>query len=94
MATTREFTSTFKTMKGVVRLDGDHRGSNDAFSYEPLQYRLSQEGDGRTSLRQTSHPGDHPPESHSHSHGLPDRGGILRIRTRSAAVAYHDEVIR
>ena len=41
----REFTFTFKIPKEVVRLDGDHRGSNDAFSYGPLQYRLSQEGE-------------------------------------------------
>lgn len=41
----REYTFTFKTAKDVVRLDGNHAGSNDSFAYGPLQYRIAPDGE-------------------------------------------------
>lgn len=41
----REYNFTLKTPKEVVRIDGDHQGSNDQFSYGPLQYRLGTDGE-------------------------------------------------
>jgi len=41
----REYTATFTTAKEVIKITGEHRGSNDAFTYGPLQYKLEETGE-------------------------------------------------
>lgn len=41
----REYTATFTTLKEVVKVTGAHGGSNDAFTYGPLQYKVEEAGE-------------------------------------------------
>lgn len=41
----REYTATFTTPKEVVKVTGAHGGSNDSFSYGPLQYKVEETGE-------------------------------------------------
>lgn len=41
----KEYSAAFVNAKEVFKVTGEHRGSNDAFSYGPLQYKMEVDGD-------------------------------------------------
>lgn len=41
----REYNTTFQTAKNNIKITGEHGGSNDPFTYGPLQFKLTEEGE-------------------------------------------------